>query len=114
MRQPLAQRLDGWARGLMPTLSVLFLVLMSAVPSGLPNFAGTSPCYSIIGVFYWSVFRPDLLPAAVVFMAGLLQDILLGALGPQRAGTVGAGSPSASAEVLGRPFYILWFGFLAI
>ena len=78
MRQPLAQRLDGWARGLMPTLSVLFLVLMSAVPSGLPNFAGTSPCYSIIGVFYWSVFRPDLLPAAVVFMAGSLQDILLG------------------------------------
>ncbi|MED5519332.1 MAG: rod shape-determining protein MreD, partial [Pseudomonadota bacterium] len=62
MRQPLAQRLDGWARGLMPALSVLFLVLMSAVPSGLPNFAGTSPCYSIIGVFYWSVFRPDLLP----------------------------------------------------
>lgn len=36
------------------------------------------PFLTLIGVYYWSVFKPEFLPIWVVFILGVLQDILMG------------------------------------
>lgn len=73
------QRLDRAARASLPaTLAVLLLVL-SGVPLGLPGLRGIAPAFAVPIVFFWSVWRPGLVPPAAVFGIGVLAD-LLGAL----------------------------------
>ena len=68
----LVQRMDSWARHLMPTVSVVGLTILGAVPFGVPGLAEMTPLYTLMGVFYWAVYRPDLMPPVIVFVAGIL------------------------------------------
>lgn len=63
-------------RGALPFLSVFFLMLLVFLP--LPFFANLIPHLTLIGVYYWSVFRPGLMPIWLVFIIGVLQDVLSG------------------------------------
>lgn len=65
-------------RGALPFLSVLFLMIFLFMP--LPFFANIVPYLTLIGVYYWSVFRPVLMPIWLVFVIGILQDVLSGGL----------------------------------
>ena len=117
MRPTLANRLDTWSRSLIPSLSLIALVLLSAIPSGLPGFTATNPSYALIGIFYWITFRSDLLPASMVFLIGLLQDILVGTpigLSAVVLLAVYGVTLSQRRAMIGRPFYLLWLGFIAI
>lgn len=71
-------RIDGVARQSIPFALALLLVLMSALPAALPAFREAGPSWVLIAVFYWSVYRPDLMPVQAAFVLGLLQDFLLG------------------------------------
>jgi rod shape-determining protein MreD len=64
---------DALARAAFPTTSTALLLVLAAVPVGLPGLvpAAVLPC-----IFFWSVFRPTALPPLVVFGLGLLQDLL--------------------------------------
>lgn len=62
----------------IPFLSVLFLIIIMVLPYNMPLIGDIMPFLTLIGVYYWSVFKPELLPVGVVFVLGLLQDILLG------------------------------------
>ena len=117
MRPTLANRLDTWSRGLIPSLSLIALVLLSVIPSGLPGFATTNPSYALIGIFYWTTFRSDLFPASMVFLIGLLQDILVGTpIGLSAVVLLAVYGVTLSQRrvMIGRPFYLLWLGFIAI
>lgn len=63
-------------RGALPFLSVFFLMIFIFLP--LPFFANLVPHLTLIGVYYWSVFRPELMPISLIFVIGVLQDILSG------------------------------------
>lgn len=69
----LLRRLDAAARAGFPGLFTAFLIILAAVPVGMPGIIGavTLPC-----VFFWTIFRPAAMPAPVVFSLGLLQDLL--------------------------------------
>jgi rod shape-determining protein MreD len=69
----LLRQADALARALFPVGFLLLLMVLAAVPLGLPGMvpAVTLPC-----VFFWSVFRPASLPPVAVFDIGLLQDLL--------------------------------------
>ena len=66
------------ARSLSPMAITLLLVMVSVLPMHIPFFGTVSPVLSLMAVYYWSVFRPDLMPSFAVFGAGLFQDILSG------------------------------------
>ncbi len=66
------------ARSLSPMAITLLLVMVSVLPMHIPFFGMVSPVLSLMAVYYWSVFRPDLMPSFAVFGAGLFQDILSG------------------------------------
>ncbi|OFX12810.1 MAG: rod shape-determining protein MreD [Alphaproteobacteria bacterium RIFOXYD12_FULL_60_8] len=72
------QRLDMTARNLMPSGLTLFLAIASVAPTRIPGFVGISPMLALMGIYYWSMTRPDLLRASVAFGIGLFVDILTG------------------------------------
>lgn len=70
--------LDAAARNVTPSLFLLFLLLLGQLPFSLPGDSAVTPYFLLMGVFYWGLHRPDLLPASVVFVIGLLHDALEG------------------------------------
>lgn len=65
-------------KSIIPFFSILFLILIMVLPYKFTVIDDIMPFLTLIGVYYWSVFKPELLPVSVVFVLGLLQDILLG------------------------------------
>ena len=71
-------QLDSLARRLTPFGLTLILMLVGLMPFHMPEFARVVPSLPIIAVYHWSIHRPTLLPASLVFLVGFLQDILSG------------------------------------
>ncbi len=69
----LLRRIDAAARAGFPGLFTAFLIILAAVPVGIPGIIGAVAMPSI---FFWTIFRPAAMPAPVVFSLGLLQDLL--------------------------------------
>lgn len=101
---------------LIPLITTLLFVLISVVPLHIPGFAVVTPAFALMAVYHWTIYRPDLLPPASVFTAGLLLDLL--------NGTPYVGSSalflllvrtvlmSQHGFFTDRPFPMLWAGFL--
>ncbi len=71
-------KLDNFSRALAPGLVTLLLVLISVVPTHIPDWSLIAPALVLMSVYYWAIHRPDLMPAPVVFGFGLLEDVLVG------------------------------------
>ncbi|MBY0337544.1 MAG: rod shape-determining protein MreD [Acetobacteraceae bacterium] len=67
------RRLDAAVRGGFPAVSTAALLVMAAVPVGMPGLIAAA---ALPGVFFWTIFRPGSMPPPVVFALGLLQDLL--------------------------------------
>ena len=113
----LLQRLDRFARNLIPFALSLLLVIIGTLPLQIPGYGLVAANLALMSVFYWSVYRPDLLPPWVAFLIGLLQDILVGT------------PPGLNALVLllaramvvsqgrvfrGKSFLVMWWGFAMV
>lgn len=110
-------RLDAWARKLLPFAMTVFLVMLSVTPLHIPGLGAVAPALSLIAVYYWAIFRPDLLPAPAVFAVGLFQDVLGGLpLGVTAlAWLVVFGIVSSQRRFfLGKSFLVMWWGFVLI
>lgn len=117
MTPGLAQRLDVWARNMMPSVTTLFLALPNVVPLGLPAMSDVMPVVTLMAVFYWSVYRPDLMPPAAVFVLGLAHDILAGNPTGLMALTllvIHGVTVSQRQVFVGKPFFVAWLGFAVI
>ncbi|GAA0583525.1 rod shape-determining protein MreD [Caenispirillum bisanense] len=79
MRPTLWQRMDTMARHMVPFVLTLLLILLAATPTHLPGMVRVGPMLSLIGVYYWAVYRPDLMGYGSAFTLGLFEDILTGA-----------------------------------
>jgi rod shape-determining protein MreD len=75
----LSQRLDRFARNLLPAFLSVILVLLSAVPFYIPGYGPVAANWALMAVFYWAVYRPELMPNLLAFALGLFLDILVGA-----------------------------------
>ncbi len=117
MRPSLTAQFNHRARATVPGLMALFLVILGVMPLGLPNFESVSPIWTLPAVYYWSVHRPDLMPAPLAFVLGLLHDMLNG--GPLGLMAlvllfVQAICVNRRREVLNEPFLIGWLGFVVV
>lgn len=70
------RQFDALGRQSFPALGTLLGMLAIAAPLGLPGQAELLPGFALAAVFFWSVFRPDAMPPAVVFVLGLIADLL--------------------------------------
>jgi rod shape-determining protein MreD len=72
----LGRRLDFAARVSVPTASTATVLLLLAMPLGLPGQAQWQHAAALCCVFFWSLFRPASMPPLAVFALGLLADLL--------------------------------------
>lgn len=117
MKTTFAQRMDLWARHWMPTATTAALVILGAVPLGIPGYPQIAPAYTLMAVFYWSVYRPDLIPPPAIFCLGVAQDLLSGyPLGLTALVFLAVYGVTLTQRqtFLTKPFFIAWFGFVVI
>lgn len=107
-------RIDLALRSVTPFLMTVALILLGAMPLSMPIDLPITPAFGLMAVFYWSVYRPDLMPAVAVFALGLMQDLISGALLGITAviwlGTFGI-VLNQRKIFLGKPFAMSWWGF---
>ncbi|MBW6400061.1 rod shape-determining protein MreD [Roseomonas sp. HJA6] len=109
----LVRRIDAFARLAFPGFSTAFLMVLAAAPVSLPSpvFAVTLPC-----VAFWSLFRPGAMMPPVVFLLGLLMDLLT--LAPLGSGVLVLLALHAAAVRFRRffarqSFLAVWLAFCA-
>jgi rod shape-determining protein MreD len=101
-------------RQLVPASLVLLLVLLQAIPWHLPALAGIYPMLPMIGIYYWSVYRPDLLVPSVAFATGLVNDVVLGApigISSLTFLVIQGMTASQTRFFNGKSFLVIWSGF---
>src|SRR5271156_6410564 len=72
------QRLDQRIRHALPFIATLLSILIAATPSRLPGFASIAPQLPLIGIYYWAIYRPDLLRPWAAFTLGAIADMIGG------------------------------------
>jgi len=107
------QRLDQRIRQGFPFVTVLIAILIVATPTRLPGFASVAPQLPLIAVYYWAIFRPDLLRPWAAFALGAVADIVAGTpLGVSSLVYLGVLAVAGSqGRVLGKTFLMAWWGF---
>ncbi len=87
---------------------------MLATPIRLLEGFAPTPILPLVIVFFWSVYGPDLLPPASVFVIGLAQDLLTGGplgLWPAVYLVTQYIVLSQRSYFLGREQKVVWLGF---
>lgn len=69
---------NGTAR-LLPILTVVAAALATILPVRVPGYAAMTPAFTLMAVYHWTIYRPDLLPVLALFAVGLGEDLLTGA-----------------------------------
>lgn len=101
-------------RLLTPAALTLAAVFISVVPLGVSGLPEVTPFFTLMAVYHWSIYRPELLPAPAVFVLGVVQDGLSG--GPLGLFAlilvVVYGLVTMQRRTfLGKTFSVEWFGF---
>jgi rod shape-determining protein MreD len=108
-------RLDQFARQLFPFALTIALLLVSLVPLRLPAYSSVTPSFMVMAVYFWTLYRPDLMPLSAVFVIGLLQDLLTGGIlgvSPLVLLTLSVATSSQRRFLSGGLFVTVWAGFV--
>jgi rod shape-determining protein MreD len=101
----------------IPTLSMLFFMLLQFLPYHVPHFQAVVPHLFLATAFYWSLHRPDVTPEWLLFALGLVYDFLAGGIigFTAFALVVMARYTLNQRRVLaGRLFVLSWLGFIIV
>ena len=104
-------------QAIVPAATLILFAFFEALPLGLPHGAIVMPLFTVIGVFYWSIYRPDLVPALLVFAIGLLHDLLAGGpIGLMALLLVALHALCAAQRrvFVGKSFAVGWWGFAMV
>jgi len=70
------RRLDALSRLAFPAGMLVFGLFLLGLPFGIPGQAEFRPAYAMACVFFWSLYRPQSMPAPIVAIIGVLLDLL--------------------------------------
>ena len=117
METPLTNKVANFGRSGIPFVITVVFVLVAIMPYGLPKSSLAAPVLALISVYYWSVFRPELMPASAAFLLGLMVDVLSG--GPPGLNAlililVHWAASGQRRALAGKSFAVGWLGYLLI
>ncbi|HUB14677.1 MAG TPA: rod shape-determining protein MreD [Acetobacteraceae bacterium] len=75
-RATLGRRLDLAARHAFPASITILLMLLTEAPFGFADQSTLLPAVALSSVWFWSLYRPSAMSPPVVFIIGLLLDML--------------------------------------
>ena len=79
MQPTVWQKVDSQARRILPFGLTMIVLLFGLTPTYIPGLAQITPMYALIAVYFWSIYRPDLMGYGPGFAIGILEDLLTGA-----------------------------------
>ncbi|WP_395826302.1 rod shape-determining protein MreD [Elstera sp.] len=100
-----------------PAAMTFVFALLSVTPLRMPDGLTVTPSLSLMAVYYWTIYRPDLMPPALIFLIGIVQDVVSGAylgLTPLLLLGTYAFALSQRRAFLGKPFALAWGGFFLV
>ncbi len=68
--------LDVASRYAFPCVQTWLVLLLLSAPLGIPGQAQLQTAWALACVYFWSLYRPASMPAPLVFVTGLLLDLL--------------------------------------
>ena len=96
---------------------ILCLLLLNALAPSFLLAGSLEAPFMVMAIFYWSTYRPTLVPLWLVFFLGLFLDLLLGV-------PVGLNAlifvcvrwlvTDQRLFLTGQPFMIIWFGYVIV
>lgn len=104
-------------RQTVPVVTMLLLALISSMPLSSSHAFEIFPMLNIIVIFYWTVYRPDLVPPVVLFLIGLMDDVVMGTPLGLMAGIfilLRGVTLTQRQFFIGKSFYVTWLGFSII
>lgn len=78
MNQKAALYVRNSLRGLAPLALCLALLFLTILPYQVPFLHMVTPSFALIGVFYWTVKKPELMPIGAAFLLGIIPDLWSG------------------------------------
>jgi rod shape-determining protein MreD len=75
------------------------------------------PSFILMGIYFWSIYRPTLIPPLLLFVVGLIYDVLMGfplALHSVLFIAAHWGIKNQRLFFLGQSYWVLWIGFSII
>ena len=117
MRVGFWYRFEVALRGLSPLFWTLTLALLTVVPLRIPDFAPVTPALTVIAVYYWGIYRPDLTPIVGTFAIGMFQDMVAGTpLGMTSLVLISVHAVVVSQRRFfhGKTFLVEWWGFMLV
>jgi rod shape-determining protein MreD len=76
---PSLPRVNSGLARMLPIATTVFAAIIAILPVRIPGYAALAPAFTLMAVYHWTIYRPDLLPAIGIFAVGLAQDLLVGA-----------------------------------
>jgi rod shape-determining protein MreD len=111
---PSLPRVNGGLARMLPVATTVLAAIIAVLPVRIPGYAALTPAFTLMAVYHWTIYRPDLLPPLGVFAIGLAEDLLSGGV----PGTSALVLLLARAAVLrsrryfvDRTFPFVWGGF---
>jgi len=98
---------------LLPVATTILAMLVSIQPIQITGYAAVTPAFTLMAVYHWTMYRPDLLPALALFVIGTVQDLLSGELLGMTALILlisRAFLLSQRRHFVNRPFPFVWAG----
>jgi len=62
----------------MPGIATLGFMVLCLIILKISVLSHQSPLFALIGIYFWSLYRPRLFPYWFVFLLGIMQDALFG------------------------------------
>jgi rod shape-determining protein MreD len=72
----------------LPIATTVLAALLSIEPLHLDGYAALTPAFTLMATYHWTIYRPNLLPPAWLFLIGTIQDLLSGGLPGETAVTL--------------------------
>ncbi|MGZ8996448.1 MAG: rod shape-determining protein MreD [Rhodospirillales bacterium] len=72
-------KVEAAARAAVPAGMTVALMLLGSIPATGMHAQFLEPVLAFASIYYWTLYRPDLMPAPLVFALGLLYDVISGA-----------------------------------
>jgi rod shape-determining protein MreD len=98
----------------LPIATTVLAALLSIEPLHLDGYAALTPAFTLMATYHWTIYRPDLLPAPLLFLIGTIQDLLSGGLPGETAVTLLLARAIVVPHrhhFVDRPFPFIWAGF---
>ena len=76
---PSLPRVNSGLARLLPVATTVLAAVIAILPVRVPGYAALVPAFTLMAVYHWTIYRPDLLPPIGIFAIGLAQDVLSGA-----------------------------------